>query len=61
VTCDYERSGGWRLPGVFGAFRTAVDNPAAQTEVILAVARRPNGDTIKVTLAAQSIDTFIVG
>jgi len=46
---------------VFGAFRTAVDNPAAQTEVILAVARRPNGDTIKVTLAAQSIDTFIVG
>jgi hypothetical protein len=46
---------------LFGRLHRVVDNPAAQTKVILAVARRPNGDTIKVTLAAQSINTFIVG
>jgi glucosylceramidase len=44
-----------------GSTVIVVGNPAAQTEVTLTVAGRPSGDTIKVTLPAQSISTFIVG
>jgi glucosylceramidase len=44
-----------------GSTVIVVGNPAAQTEVILTVAGRPGGDTLKVTLPAQSISTFIVG
>jgi glucosylceramidase len=45
-----------------GSTVIVLGNPASQsTEVILTIAGRPNGDTIKVTLPAQSINTFIVG